>query len=30
VVTNPRYPPVDRNAAVAFHRQALVDVLATV
>jgi len=22
-VTNPRYPPVDRDAAVAFHRQAL-------
>lgn len=23
VVTNPRYPPVDRDAAVAFHRRAL-------
>ena len=28
-VTNPRYPPVDREAAVAFHREALASVLAT-
>ncbi|TQQ80803.1 phosphotransferase [Halonotius roseus] len=29
-VTNPRYPPVDREAAVAFHRDALESVLASV
>lgn len=29
-VTNPRYPPVDREAAIAFHRDALQSVLATV
>jgi len=28
VVTNPRYPPVGRDEAVAFHREALEDVLA--
>jgi len=28
-VTNPRYPPVDRDAAVAFHRDALESVLPT-
>jgi len=28
-VTNPRYPPVDREAAIAFHRDALHSVLAT-
>ncbi|MDG5760945.1 phosphotransferase [Natronococcus sp. A-GB1] len=27
VVTNPRYPPVGRAAALAFHRDALVDVV---
>jgi len=30
VVTNPRYPPVGRDDAVAFHRTALADVLAAV
>jgi len=29
-VTNPRYPPVDREAAIAFHRDALQSVLAGV
>ncbi|MFC7042924.1 phosphotransferase family protein [Halonotius sp. GCM10025705] len=28
-VTNPQYPPVDREAAIAFHRDALHSVLAT-
>ena len=28
-VTNPRYPPVDREAAIAFHQDALQSVLAT-
>lgn len=30
VVTNPRYPPVGENEAIAFHREALEDVLAAV
>lgn len=29
-VTNPRYPPVDRDESVAFHRESLEEVLATV